>query len=330
MPPTSQPDQEPLGDLPPKTRSNTYELVEGRTNYRMWVPRYINGQFASRIGDGGIAVYSSLAWWLTSDAPHHRPTLTEIGQHAGCSRATVWRVLKVLVANGLVELLPAIESTGRRAHRIRLVHPPEVCPSEASDGTEFAGGSNLSAPSAQDERAARSNRARGALNPSAPSGLNKDLNVCEGENHTHTPDPPSAGGKPTSADVKKFSEAWMAALPPGTANWRADHAEEAAWCAGLLLSRGWTLQALLMHVSDPQRSPHEWPREYAARLGPCPPKAARTPAKVVEEAQRRSQEAERLSAEQQTAEWHERMKILRERLARSTTLPPPADTDRKK
>jgi hypothetical protein len=312
---TLVPDDDALSDdKPPKTRHNTYELVEGRTNYRMWVPRYINGAFAARIGDGGIAVYSSLAWWLTSDAPHHRPTLTEIGQHAGCSRATVWRVLKVLLRYQLIELLPAIEATGRRAHRIRLIHPPEVIERDRELGTEIAGGSNLSAPRAQDERAARSNCARGALNPSAPSGLNQDLTVCEPKTDTHTPDPPSPKSAEHQAAANEFAAKWAAALVTGAPAYRIAVVQEARQVAELLLGRGWTLPELLERLADPQRWPNEWPRVFAERLGPTPTRAAPEPSREARTLQQRSQAAATAAAAATADEWTLAMQRLRDKI----------------
>lgn len=321
---------EPLGDKPPGPRSNTYELVEGRTNYRMWVPRYINGQFATRIGDGGIAVYSSLAWWLTSDAPHHRPTLTEIGQHAGCSRATVWRVLKVLVANGLIELVPTIGTTGRRAHQIRLVHPQEVTGKSEESGIGVAGGSNLSAPRAQDERAARSNRARGALNPSAPSDCESDLKVCVNApaGDTHTSAPPQQ--IVTLGEIADFVVAWQAALKGGSARFVKSQTEEARIWAPQLLALGWTLPELLAEVARPSRAANEWPREFAARLGAPKRQTGLNPAEVAEQAHKRAEEAQRLSAEQQGAQWQENMRRLRERIGRMDAPAPASKADGKR
>lgn len=131
---------------------NVAEVEDGREERRLWIPRYL-GEYADRIGDTGQAIYLSLAWWITDDAPHHRPSLREIGQRAGCSRATVWRTLKLLEASGLVELVGRIDQTGRRAHKIRLTTPPEKRKKPPDSGTPVAGAPILSAPRAQDERA---------------------------------------------------------------------------------------------------------------------------------------------------------------------------------
>jgi hypothetical protein len=140
-----------LPDRPP--RQNQYEVIDGRDVWRFWVPEYVPSQYAAKIKGTGLAIYQSLAWWTCRAAPHHRPSLREIGAMAGLSRATVWRVLKVLVANQLIAIEPNLGPTGRRAHRIRLIHPPGILEQIGSHGAESAGALNLSAPRAQPERA---------------------------------------------------------------------------------------------------------------------------------------------------------------------------------
>lgn len=142
-------------DKPDRRPSNTVELEDGRQCWRLWVPAYVLEQFADDIGSRGIALYNSLAWWVCRRAPHRRPSLAEIGKRAGCSRATVWRGLKELETVGLIEIVPQIGPTGRRPHKIRLVHPAGVAEEEDDDGTPVAGGSKLSARRAQPERAYR-------------------------------------------------------------------------------------------------------------------------------------------------------------------------------
>lgn len=284
-------------DQSDRPKANTFEIEEGREHWRFWMPRYIVGLFAGEIGQRGVALYCSLAWWLTSDAPHHRPTLKEIGLRAGCSRATVWRGLKTLKTAGLIEVAEQITQTGRRAHKIRLVHPAGAREYEERFGTQSAGGSNLSAPRAQDERAARSKCARGARNLSAPSGSNLDPTVCVNAAHTHTEDALTPEPKPLQADVEEFVCRWMAALPPGAAQWTGAHVKESADVAKQLLEGGWLLAELLTSLADPARARGEWPREYAARHGAAALLAARRSAPEAQERQRRTQTLEQARAE---------------------------------
>lgn len=151
--PTTDGDQ--VDPRPERRPSNTVELEDGRQCWRFWLPAYVLEQFAERIGQRGIALYCSLAWWVTRRAPHHRPKLVEIGRRAGCSRATVWRGLKELESAGLIEIVPQLGPTGRRPHKIRLIHPEGVSEEDEDSGTGLAGGSNLSARRAQVERAER-------------------------------------------------------------------------------------------------------------------------------------------------------------------------------
>jgi hypothetical protein len=271
-----------------KRPSNTVELEDGRQCWRFWVPAYVLEQFAETIGQRGVALYCSLAWWLCRRAPHRRPKLAEIGQRAGCSRATVWRGLKELETAGLVEIVPQVGPTGRRPHKIRLVHPAGVTEEDEDSGMGSAGGINMSARRAQPERAARSNCARGALDLSAPSLFNKDPNVCVNGNDTHTSDPSLPKNAPSPPAPEEFSRRWMEFLRGGTPNWRASHKEESYWVGGALIAQGWTLAELVETLAAPERPVNEWPREYAARHGAEALKAVRESAKAVEQRQQRA------------------------------------------
>lgn len=264
---------------PEQRPSNTVELEDGRQCWRFWVPAYVLEQFAEVIGQRGVALYCSLAWWLCRRAPHRRPKLAEIGQRAGCSRATVWRGLKELEAVGLVEIVPQVGPTGRRPHKIRLVHPEGVSEDDDDSGTRSAGGVNLSAPSVSTQ----------------------DLNVCVNGTDTHTRDPASPENPLVVSDAEKFSENWMAALGPGARGWRADQRKESAAVAGALLERGWTLEELLGGIADPNRDTWEWPRVFAARYTASALKAVRGSAKAAEERQNRATAAERAREERATA-----------------------------
>lgn len=129
------------------------EMGDERDNWRFWMPRYVVGLYSEQLGQRGVALYASLAWWLCSDAPHHRPTLTEIGKRAGCSRSTVWRGLKILAEIGIIRIDEQKAVVGRRAHKITLTHTPEAREYERRFGTPVAGDGNLTSPSAQIERA---------------------------------------------------------------------------------------------------------------------------------------------------------------------------------
>jgi hypothetical protein len=297
-------DDVPADGRPERRPSNTVELEDGRECWRFWVPAYVLERYAARIGQRGVALYCSLAWWLCRRAPHRRPTLAELGGRAGCSRATVWRGLRSLAHVGLIEIIPQLGPTGRRPHLIRLVHPTGVEPEDEDSGMEDAGGIKMSARRAQDERAARSICNIRALNLSAPTLFNQDLNVCVNSPETHTPDPAPPEDIPEDADEKIFSREWMKFLQPGAAAWTAAHEVESRWCGRMLLSRGWTLPELLATVSDPLRCPSEWPREYAERHGAQALRTARGSAQAVQERQERAQslQSARLEAAQRGAE----------------------------
>jgi len=292
LPPAPAPD-----DGAPRAPSNTFELEEGREHFRFWMPRYVVGLFSEQLGQRGIALYASLAWWLCSDAPHHRPTLKEIGHRAGCSRSTVWRGLKELQQIGVIRITEQIGAAGRRAHKITLVHPEGAKEYELRHGAEFAGDVNLSARRAQSDHAERSNCARGALNLKPPSGSNLDPNVCVNtDTHTHARAVPPTDTTATE-EIEIFSARWMERLAPGAPHWREQHEQESRWAAAELLRLGWTLAELLEALEAPERLCNEWPREFVARHDAVALKAARRSAAARRAWQTRSQTLERARTE---------------------------------
>lgn len=259
----------------PEVRPNTYELIDGRKCLVYWIPRYIVGLYAERIGQRGLSIYCSLAWWVTSDAPHHRPTLAEIGRMAGSSRSTVWRGLKVLEEHNLIRITPQVGKTGRRAHVIQLTHPPDAADYESSFGTPSAGGNNLTPPRAQDDTSARSKRARGAPKLSAPSAINGSFGEEGGEAAAPAPPPPSAQPEEESA-AGRLAAQWLALIAVRGKDVVNAHREEAAPMLAELLRRGWPEAILRAAIDDPNRDRFEWPRQFRERFKGRP-RVARTP-----------------------------------------------------
>lgn len=127
--------------------------------------------------------------------------------------------------------------------------------------------------------------------------------MCE-KPTTHTPCAPSPFQEPNGAAGRLVS-VWLSLLIGGTELFRAQQAVEARAWIERQLAAGWTEDQLAADMRRADRPSNEWPREWAARLGPKPPKVAQTPAEREIERQRateeRRAEEERLRLER--AEW---------------------------
>lgn len=79
------------------------EIRDLRNGDWYWVHKTVLEKYASKIGSTGIAIYNALCYFSNQHNQSAFPSYKTIGKFAGCSEATVKRVLPVLEKNKLVQ-----------------------------------------------------------------------------------------------------------------------------------------------------------------------------------------------------------------------------------